>query len=189
MTTAGSLPVPNSWINDRYGSRRGLLKFMLFEVKRITGQYASLKVPEHASPKRLVFICMGNICRSPVAEAIAISKGFNAISFGLDTRGNDCADPRAIKFASENGIDLKKHRTRKIQDYCPEIGDLVIGMEPKHVSIFQEYSAGVTATLLGLYTNKPRAYIHDPYNTNLDFFIRCEESVLNATCSLLNHVK
>lgn len=191
MTTAGSLPVPNNWVNDNYGSKRGLLNYSLHEAKRWLGLYSSLKVARHANPKRIVFVCVGNICRSPLAEALATSRGYNAISYGLDTRGNDCADPRAIQFASQNNLDLTGHRTRRIADYTEQSGDLLVGMEPKHLMLIREInpSALEALTLLGIYSKKPSAYIHDPYNTNSCYFTQCEQTVLEATNALLDHVQ
>lgn len=189
MTTAGSLPVPNNWINDNYGSKKGLLNYSLHESKRLLGFYSSLKVDRHANPKRIVFVCVGNICRSPLAEAIAKSRGYNAISYGLDTRGNDGADPRAIQFAAQNNLDLTGHRTRRIDEYKEQNGDLIVGMEPKHLKLLRKNKSNALETLLGIYRAKPRAYIHDPYNTNGCYFSQCEQTVWEATEALLDYVQ
>lgn len=189
MTTAGSLPVPNNWINDKFGSKKGLLNYGWHEAKRMVGFYSTTKIERHTRPKRIVFVCVGNICRSPLAEALARSKGCNAISFGLDTRGNDFADPRAVQFAIKNNLDLSAHRTRRFEDYKELSGDLIVGMEPKHLKLIEKRGDVVNMTLLGLYGTKPSAYIHDPYNTNGCFFSQCERTVLEATVALLNHVQ
>ncbi|MEP4546041.1 MAG: hypothetical protein ABJ000_07665 [Saccharospirillum sp.] len=188
MTTAGSLPVPHNWINDRFGSKRGLLKYSLFEAKRMAGLYSSIKIARNTQPERFVFVCVGNICRSPLAEAMAKSKGYNAISYGLDTRGDDYADPRAIAFAQKHKLNLAQHRTRKIEDYIEYEGDLIVGMEPGHLLSLKGKNYMSDVTLLGLYAPKAMAYIHDPYNTNSHYFSLCESTVIESTLSLLSHV-
>jgi len=79
---------------------------------------------------RLVFVCSGNICRSPFGAFYAREKGLEVDSCGLHTRGGDPADPRAVAFAERLGIDMMPHRTKNISDYEPRDGDLLLVMEP-----------------------------------------------------------
>jgi protein-tyrosine phosphatase len=166
-------------IKNRYGSKRGLLRYIRFEIFRLCGAYRSLKKIDFTKVKRLVFVCHGNICRSPLAEAVARKYNLPTTSFGLDTRGGAPADPRAVVWANANGYDLDQHLTRRIDQYIPQEGDLLIGMEPKHVlrlkKIFLEKP--VQITLAGLWLPKPLAYLHDPYSTNKQYFERCESLV------------
>lgn len=70
---------------------------------------------------KILFVCMGNICRSPTVEAIARSEFARA---GLDievesagTEGyhiGDRADPRSIALAEANGYRLSDHRARQV---------------------------------------------------------------------------
>ncbi len=188
MTTAGSLPIQDNWINNRFGSKKGMLNYTLFETKRLIGQYSSLIVKPNLRPQRLVFVCVGNICRSPLAEAVATTLGYNAISYGLDTRGGDQADPRAISFGNSIYVDLVNHKTRKIDEYCAKDGDLLVCMEPKHLRILEKLGNRTPVTLLGLYGVKPCAYLHDPYNSRPSFFNHCESKVAAATKALIDHV-
>lgn len=188
MTMAGSLPIQDNWINNRFGSKKGMLNYTLFESKRLIGQYSSLVVERNFRPKRLVFICVGNICRSPLAEAVATSLGYNSISYGLDTRGDDQADPRAISFGKSINIDLENHKTKRIEEYQAQEGDLLIGMEPKHLRMIEKLGNRQPVTLLGLYGNKPCAYLHDPYNSRITYFNYCESKVAEATKALVDHV-
>jgi len=73
-----------------------------------------------------IFICLGNICRSPIAEGYfrSLTQGKNAIngisvgSGGLATSNDGKpADPRAITLASNYGFDLSHHRARVIEEY------------------------------------------------------------------------
>jgi protein-tyrosine phosphatase len=68
---------------------------------------------------RILFVCLGNICRSPLAEAIFNEKAgklnlkVEADSCGFESfhRG-DPADPRSIAVARNHGIDLNSHTAR-----------------------------------------------------------------------------
>ncbi|MBK8186883.1 MAG: hypothetical protein IPK77_06345 [Cellvibrio sp.] len=93
-------------VADYFGSKKGLLRYYTYEFLRILGVYSKFKRVDFTKVKRLVFVCHGNICRSPLGEAVARHHNIPTTSFGLDTRGGDPADPRAIAWASLNGYNL-----------------------------------------------------------------------------------
>ena len=177
------------YIENKFGSKRGLFQLCVTEVSRHLGFYKQYSQIDFQKINRLVFICHGNICRSPLGEAAAKSLGAVAESYGLDTRGGDNADPRAIAFGIENKLILDTHITRHIKEYKPKSGDLLIGMEPKHINALKElYGNDVQITLAGLWLPKPVAYLHDPYSTNTLFFNRCELLVKQAAGALASKV-
>ena len=71
--------------------------------------------------KSILFVCMGNICRSPVVEAIARAQfaraglAIEVASAGIESYhiGNS-ADRRAIASAGAHGYDVTPHRARQI---------------------------------------------------------------------------
>jgi protein-tyrosine-phosphatase len=175
-------------IKDRFGSKRGLVKELVHTLFLHMGFYKHLQKVPIKNVRRYVFICYGNICRSPLAEYAAKQHGANAISFGLHTRGADKADERAIDFALTMGIDLSPHATRPIDQYIPQDGDLLVGMEPKHAKELQElFGDRVAITLAGLWHPKKKAYIHDPYNASLAYFNTCEKTVLSCVDCLVKN--
>ncbi len=70
----------------------------------------------------ILFVCLGNICRSPLAEAVA-RREFELA--GLDIQVDSCgtgnwhvgegADPRSVRAAAEAGYDLSSHRARQLE--------------------------------------------------------------------------
>lgn len=154
------------------------------------GEFERYKNIDFRSINRLVFVCAGNICRSPLAEAVASNAGIKSVSYGLHCRGGDKADPRAIAFALKNNLDLDRHVTQNIQQYAPQEGDLLVGMEPEHARALSEcLGTDTRITLIGLWLPSGRAYIHDPYNANEIFFDRCESEVVNATKALISKMR
>jgi len=81
---------------------------------------------------RVIFVCTGNICRSPYAEAMARSHGLDAISCGIATRTGLPADPTALEEAAAKGVDMSSHRTTRWEDVELKSGDLVIALELRH---------------------------------------------------------
>lgn len=170
------------YINPRFGSPHGLLNFCKFKILYYLGGFRQQTKIDWSSVNRLIFICHGNICRSPLAAEVARQRfNINVESYGIDCRDGAQADPRAIAFAMTLGIDLDAHRSRHIKNYQPQPGDLVVGMEPAHlVGLAKAMSTPVSATLVGLWGRKPNPYIHDPYSTGADFFTRCEQAVVEG---------
>jgi protein-tyrosine phosphatase len=75
------------------------------------------------SQKAVLFVCLGNICRSPMAEvalrAQAVKQG---LALTIDSAGissqhvGDPADARAIAEAGRHGVDLTRHRARQVTE-------------------------------------------------------------------------
>lgn len=71
--------------------------------------------------KRILFVCLGNICRSPAAEAVLRAKAAaRAIDLHVESAGTggwhagDGADPRMIRAAAKRGYSLENHRARQV---------------------------------------------------------------------------
>jgi len=179
----------DGYIKNNFGSRRGFYQYCRARILQCTGYWNRYTDIPFGEIKRLVFICNGNICRSPLAEAVARKAGFKAESFGLECTRGAKADPRAVKFAENNGFDISNHSARPIEDYIPEKGDLIIGMEIEHIETPAIKNLDKTyRTLLGLWSDNPLAYIHDPYNTNSAYFDKCENDVIERTRRLLQNL-
>ena len=68
---------------------------------------------------RILMVCLGNICRSPLAEGILKHKTSDLNNFIVDSAGTASyhigspPDQRSIDIAKKNGIDLSEQRARK----------------------------------------------------------------------------
>lgn len=173
------------WIKKRYGSKKGLSRLLRHSFLAKLGAYNRLKKVDFKTTKRLIFVCQGNICRSPLAEAVAKSLGVPTISYGLNCTPGHPADKRTLAFAQKNGLDLNNHRTRCIDEYEPQAGDLLIGMEPAHSQrLFELFGNKIPITLAGLWGKKKMPYIHDPFNANPIFFNHSEALVATAVTAI-----
>ncbi|MGD8175216.1 low molecular weight phosphatase family protein [Marinimicrobium sp. ARAG 43.8] len=184
MLNTGGFP-----IKDRFGSKKGLARHIGHSILYHLGYYNSYKRINYSSIERIIFVCSGNICRSPLAEKVSESLGFRSDSYGLHCRGGDKADPRAIEFAKSIGLDLEGHNTKNISNYIAEPGDLLVGMEPQQArALSKMFLKSSIITLSGIWITPYKPYIHDPYNTNDVFFEKCERYVASATKELVLRV-
>lgn len=87
---------------------------------------------------RLVLICTGNRCRSPLAEGLLKKYGvglpLEVTSAGLLDLGGLAAVPESIEVAETLGVDLREHRSRAMTSLDLAEADLVLGFEWGHVA-------------------------------------------------------
>jgi len=88
--------------------------------------------PDLARVRRLVFVCKGNICRSPYAEARARQLGVDAISCGISAAPGASADPEAQRNAGLREIDLGGHRSSRLDEIDLTPADLLVTMDGSH---------------------------------------------------------
>jgi len=171
----------NRLVYERFGSKNGFVRFLGHSFLAQIGAYRRFSNVMPENFQRLVFICSGNICRSPLAEVYARSLGKQAASCGLNCGDGFPADPRAIQFARAHGLTLDRHRTVNVRDFEFRDTDFIVVMEPSHISSFRgKVDRNFPVLLAGSYCRTPIPYIHDPFNCCDEFFTRCEGKVMEA---------
>lgn len=94
---------------------------------------------------KILFVCTGNICRSPTAHAIARHKAkeLNLDNIEIDSAGTsgfhegEKPDPRSIDVGVARGIDFAGINSRKITKEDFKKFDLIFGMDRGHISILR----------------------------------------------------
>jgi len=124
-----------------------------------------------AHAPRLLFICTGNICRSPIAEVIAIHHGdevgapVQARSAGTLGIEEAPANPHMVAVAREGGMDLAGHRSQPITDELVKWADYVLCMEMSHMAHMREFHPDVGERLLLLGNFGGMMDIPDPHGS------------------------
>lgn len=117
--------------------------------------------------ENLLFLCYGNICRSPVAERLAIQRylGAEVSSAGFYPQEGRSA-PDNIRIAAQQlGIDMSNWASRRVTREMVRRADLIILMDLQNFRDFRrEFSSEhKKVVLLGLLLDPPQLAIADPY--------------------------
>ena len=128
-----------------------------------------------AGPFRLLFVCTGNTCRSPLAEALARRKAeergwdhLEVASAGAGAMDGAPASPGALGAAARNGLDLEGHRSRALTPDRVADADLVLTMSVGHLTAVEALGGDeVRASLLSAFAagreGEPGPPVPDPY--------------------------
>ncbi|MGI9394945.1 MAG: low molecular weight protein-tyrosine-phosphatase [Boseongicola sp.] len=121
---------------------------------------------------RILFVCLGNICRSPTAEAVlrAIAPKLDIDSAG--TSNWNIGDPPygpAIKAAANRGYDMSSLRARQVLPGDFNKFDLILAMDRANLSALEELQPETSSARLRLFLDyAPQAgtaEVPDPYYT------------------------
>lgn len=123
----------------------------------------------------VLFVCMGNICRSPAAEGVfrhMVARAGIAHRVHVDSAGTlgyhegDLPDSRMRKAAAQRGYDLD-HRARQVQPADFERFDYVLAMDDRNmtdlVRLFGHGPVAKAKLLLEWHPQRPRRDVPDPY--------------------------
>ena len=171
---------------ELFGGRRGYLQHIRSRALYALGTYRFSRRISWALVNRLVFVCMGNICRSPYAAARARALGLNAFSLGLDAADGAAANAIASTNAISRGLDLSIHRSRRLRRSLVAPGDLIFLFEPNHLRAVRQENlvGGVQISLMGVWASPIRPYIQDPYGRTNCYFQQCFSIIDDNLCSI-----
>jgi len=88
----------------------------------------------------ILTVCVGNICRSPVAEALLKSRlpGRKVWSAGLHAVIGHGVEPTTREIAEQHGLDVSAHRAQQVAAWMLSHADLVLVMEASHQQELQK---------------------------------------------------
>ena len=153
-------------------------------------------------PQHVVFVCTGNICRSPTAHAVlrqriaqhGLDGRLSVSSAGLEAwHSGEPPDPRSIRHALQRGYDLSDLRARHLRPVDFERGDWVLVMDEGHLARSVRLCPPQHAHKLHLLTDFCLVHEHamrvpDPYYGQAAAFERVLDLVEHACDGLLGRL-
>jgi protein-tyrosine-phosphatase len=129
--------------------------------------------------KRILLVCTGNICRSPLAEALVRRSlqergvtDVTVLSAGTGAWDGAPASEGAYLVGLERGLDLSGHRARLLTRELVESADLILTMARHHRARVDELGGEGRVFVLGEYAGREgdEAEVSDPFGGNLDVY-------------------
>ncbi|MHC5361735.1 low molecular weight protein-tyrosine-phosphatase [Myroides sp. LJL110] len=140
---------------------------------------------------KILMVCLGNICRSPLAQGILESK-LDASKFFVDSAGTASwhqgkkPDPRSIKIAREHGIDISKQKSRPLSLEDFDLFDYILVMDTDNLkdvlSLAPDQKSKDKVKLILDYSQTPGAIVPDPYYGAEDGFLKVY-NLLDQACN------
>lgn len=158
-----------------------------------------------AAPKSFLFVCKGNICRSPFAEHmarnIAGSRRLGTMLFcsgGLEVSTSSPPPEEALRAAREFGVHHGTHRSRAVTYDMVKASDMTLAMELRHFlalrNCFPEFTGKIFLLPLFEEDSAPwhRGYrrytIPDPYDKPSEQFLACFRRIAGCLDKLFSEV-
>ncbi|WP_289035145.1 low molecular weight protein-tyrosine-phosphatase [uncultured Roseibium sp.] len=120
----------------------------------------------------ILFVCLGNICRSPLAEGIfrhTLKEAGQVEGVQIDSAGTGAwhegnpPDPRSIEVAARYGIDISGQRARQVRQQDFSDFDLILAMDKSNMSKLRQIAPKDATAHLRLFLDAPEQEVPDPY--------------------------
>jgi protein-tyrosine phosphatase len=151
--------------------------------------------------RSVLFICLGNICRSPFAERFAAkysdaSNGIVFSSAGIRVDHPRSPPVEAVESARGFGVDLRDHASRQLRYDLVESNDMILAVEAwqfKYMrKLFMEHRDKIFHLPLFCAIDRFRIYEHynirDPFGRDLASYNQCFERVKTCLSGLLDRL-
>jgi glycine hydroxymethyltransferase len=148
--------------------------------------------------KTVLFVCTGNICRSPMAEGIFrhLTRGrrdIQVISAGIGASPGQAPSAFAVQAVAELGIDISRQRSRQLTSELVQHADYIFGMTHSHVdTVFLLYPQAAEKTfLLREFDDTLDIFekdISDPIGGSYEVYLNCRDQIEQGIASLFRFI-
>ncbi|MFO1502065.1 MAG: ribose 5-phosphate isomerase B [Verrucomicrobiota bacterium] len=149
--------------------------------------------------KTILFVCTGNVCRSPMAEglfrhAVKGDSRYRVLSAGVGAVDGQPPSPHAVRALKELGVDISRQRSQMLSAELVEQADYIFGMTHGHVDavtlLFPQ--AAEKTFLLREFDETLDIFekdISDPIGGSYEVYLNCRDQIEQGIASMLNFIE
>ncbi|MGE4181338.1 MAG: ribose 5-phosphate isomerase B, partial [Limisphaerales bacterium] len=150
--------------------------------------------------KTILFVCTGNICRSPMAEGLfqhltgRMGDRYRALSAGVAALPGMPPSAHAIQALRELNIDISRQRSRPLSGHLVRDADMIVGMTQGHASaITTTYPEAADKTFVlrdfDDSADEHEKDIADPIGGSYSVYLQCRDEIEQGIFSMLKHLQ
>ncbi|MBL0713785.1 MAG: low molecular weight protein arginine phosphatase [Desulfosarcina sp.] len=149
----------------------------------------------------ILFVCTGNICRSPMAEGLLRHmlarrslSGVQIRSAGIHALDGRPAEPHAVEAARELGADITGHTARSLDREMVERADMILVMERGQAELIARVLPRATQKeklrlLAAGSAESGSPEVDDPYGMSLDAYRTCAHVIRRCLTAVLEQIE
>ncbi len=151
---------------------------------------------------KVIFVCSGNICRSPMGEALlkhAIEatdkndpvRNLEICSAGISTVDGLPPSAHSVTAMNDVGIDIKSYRSNLLTQKMVDEAFAIFGMDDTHIDRIKLFFKNVperTFRVLDM-SDMERKTVFDPYGGDLEEYRECRDDIVTAIAGILKYLQ
>jgi len=151
-------------------------------------------------PKKVLFVCTANVCRSPMAERLFaqaledsdLSTKIISCSAGLSVMDGDKASQNSIDVCEELGMDIKDHRSAGLTRPAIKEASVIFCMTESHralINMYFDLPQGYPIFLMREFVKDGNTELPDPFGQDIGVYRQCRDHMIESMPSLIKWVE
>lgn len=145
---------------------------------------------------KIAFVCTGNTCRSPMAQALLkhmlAKKGenlldYNIYSLGIAAMNGDSASKGSIDAMKDMNIDISNHRSQRVNPENVQ-ADILIAMSKSHKYFLLDNTDNKEVYMLNEFAGLGEKDVHDPYGQDEYEYIKVRDEMILSIEKILDKI-